>query len=81
MKTIEDLRAHREDRVRDLAAKATRYRGWIDRQEVTPAEYQSLRAQLLDLQALHSTAVRAEERQALAEAVEFLKTWLPAVLT
>ncbi len=80
MKTINDLLQHAEPQVRELGQKAVRYRAQLDQAEISSEEYATLRAQLVDLEGLHSAVVRAEERQAIAQAVEFLQTYLPMAI-
>lgn len=80
MKTINALLEHGQFSVRELGQKAVQYQGQLERKEITPDEYANLRAQLLDLDALEKAAASAEERQALAEAVQFLARYLPMVL-
>ena len=80
MRAINELLQHSDERVRELGQKAVRYKAQLDQQEIEPAEYASLRAQLVNLEALNEAADSADQRQALAEAVQFLSTYLPMVL-
>lgn len=80
MKAIHDLLQHSEFRVRELGQKAVQYRNQLERAEISRAEYDNLVAQLTDLDALNQLATTEDERQALAKAVQFLATFLQAVL-
>ncbi len=80
MRAINDLLQHPEFGIRELGQKAVRYRNERTLNELTESEYADLCRQLTDLDALERAADSAEERQALAAAVQFLATYLPVVL-
>ena len=80
MTAMVDLLNHREPAIRELGQKAVRYRSQYDKGEITVTEYNSLCDQLTDLEALQAAAESAELRQAFAEAVGFLRTYLPVLL-
>jgi len=80
MNAITDLLQHRDFRVRELGQKAVQYKRQLEHKEITVEEYATLREQLLGLEALHQAADTAEERQALAVALQFLSTFLQAVI-
>lgn len=76
MKIIGDLLQHGEPVIRDLGQRAVRYKAQRAHNEITQEEFESLCAQLLDLEALNAACTKEEERQQIALAVEFLKTYL-----
>ena len=80
MKTINELLQHSEEMVRELGQKAVQYKNQLERHELSPEEYGQLREQLLDLERLAKAAIRETNMQEVRVAVQFLLTYLPAVI-
>ena len=74
------LLAHKEPLVRSLAQKAERYKAQYERGGVTRTEYEALCRQLVDLKALEDDAYTAEQRLALQQAVQILRSFLGVFL-